>query len=144
MTDSVWVPIRDSIVKYVTFGAKFVFPLLGTLAPVLGLPAWAGTIATSLVPQLMVIAEENSPKPGTGPMRKQQVLNATQEIMAVLEKTFTGVAKVKFESLMPVLGVLIDQTVGAVNEIDKKIIADDGPAVPPQPGSGISAPIDSP
>ena len=135
MTDSVWVPIRDSIVKYVTIGAKFVFPLLGTLAPVLGLPAWAGVVASSLVPQLMVIAEENSPKKGTGPMRKQQVLNATQEIMAVLEKTFTGVAKVKFDNLMPVLGVLIDQTVGMVNEIDKKVIADNPVPTPDPPGT---------
>jgi hypothetical protein len=131
MTDSKWVPIRDSIVKYVTFGAKFVFPILGTLAPVLGLPAWAGTVATAIVPQLMVIAEENSPAPGTGPMRKQQVLTATQEIMAVLEKTFTGVAKSKFDTLAPLLGVLIDQTVTVVNALDKKVIADDKPGLTP-------------
>lgn len=140
MTDSKWVPIRDSIIKYVTFGARFVFPILGTLAPVLGLPVWVGTVATSIVPQLMVIAEENSPAPGTGPMRKQQVLNATQEIMAVLEKNFTGIAKSRFDALMPILGVLIDQTVMVVNAMDKKVIADDGP---PVVGSGINAPIDS-
>ena len=133
MTDSKWVPIRDSIIKYVTFGAKFVFPLLGTLAPVLGLPAWVGAVATSIVPQLMMIAEENSPAPGTGPMRKQQVLNATQEIMAVLEKNFTGIAKARFEALLPTLGLLIDQTVGVVNAIDKKIIADDAPSDPTSP-----------
>jgi hypothetical protein len=133
MTDSKWVPIRDSIIKYVTFGAKFVFPLLGTLAPVLGLPAWVGAVATSIVPQLMMIAEENSPAPGTGPMRKQQVLNATQEIMAVLEKNFTGIAKARFEALLPTLGLLIDQTVGVVNAIDKKVIADDVPSDPTSP-----------
>jgi hypothetical protein len=133
MTDSKWVPIRDSIIKYVTFGAKFVFPILGTLAPVLGLPTWVGAVATSIVPQLMVIAEENSPAPGTGPMRKQQVLNATQEIIAVLEKNFTGIAKARFEALLPTLGLLIDQTVGVVNAIDKKIIADDPPSDPTNP-----------
>jgi hypothetical protein len=133
MTDSKWVPIRDSIIKYVTFGAKFVFPLLGTLAPVLGLPAWVGAVATSIVPQLMMIAEENSPAPGTGPMRKQQVLNATQEIMAVLEKNFTGIAKARFEALLPTLGLLIDQTVGVVNAIDKNLIADDAPSDPTSP-----------
>jgi hypothetical protein len=131
MTDSKWVPIRDSIVKYVTFGAKFVFPVLGAIAPALGLPAWAGTVASSIVPQLMVIAEENSPAPGSGPMRKAQVLKATQEIMSVLEANFTGVAKSRFENLAPIVGLLIDQTVTIVNAVDKKIIADDKPGLAP-------------
>jgi len=141
MSDSKWVPIRDEIEKYAAYGARFFFPVLATVAPIVGLPVWVGTVAGALIPQLMTIAENNSPAPGSGPAKKQQVLNAADEIMAVLAKTFTGGALANFDKLRPTIETLIDQTVAAVNALAPKIIASDGP---PTQGSGIAAPVDSP
>lgn len=129
---SAWVQFRDKFTAILGIGVQFVLPILTTVVPALKLPAWVGTVAGNLIPQLMAIAEANSPAPGTGPAKKQQVLNAADEIMAVLAKTFTGGAATNFEALKPTISVLIDQTITAVNALAPQIIADD-PLVPPEP-----------
>lgn len=129
MSDSKWVAFRDKAENIVAYGARLFFPILATVAPALGLPTWVGALAGSLVPQLMGLAEANNPTPGSGPMKKQQVLNILNGFTAVLEKELTGGAKVNLDALMPTLSKLIDQTVTAANELTPKVIANDGPAI---------------
>ena len=136
-----WTEFRDKAEEIVAYGARLFFPILATLAPVLGLPTWVGALAGSIVPQLMGLVEANNPTPGSGPMKKQQVLNIMHGFAAVLEKELTGGAKVNLDALMPTISILIDQTVTAANTLAPKVIANDGP---PVVGNGINVPIDSP
>lgn len=126
---SAWVQFRDKAEAIIGIGARVVFPLLGAFAPVLGLPAWVGTVAGSVVPQLMAIAEKDLPAAGSGPMKKAKVLDATEQILAILEKTFTGHAAADFAKLRPTLELLIDGTVSATNLIAPSIVADDKPGL---------------
>lgn len=127
---SKWTEFRDQAEKIVAYGARLFFPILATVAPALGLPVWVGALAGSIVPQLMGLIEANNPTPGSGPMKKQQVLNILNGFTAVLEKELTGGAKVNIDALMPTISKLIDQTVTAVNTLAPKIIAADTPATP--------------
>ena len=136
-----WTQFRDKAENIVAYGARLFFPILATLAPVLGLPVWVGALAGSIVPQLMGLVEANTPASGAGPMKKQQVLNIMHGFAAVLEKELTGGAKVNLDALMPTISLLIDQTVTATNELAPKIIANDGPSAV---GTGINAPVDTP
>ena len=122
---STFVKVRNWIEAAVVFGTKYIFPILATLCPVLKLPAWVGTVAGSVIPQLIAIAEQDIPEQGSGPMKKAKVLDAAEKIMAVLESTFTGGAAGSFAKLKPTIEALIDQTVNAVNELAPSIIADD-------------------
>ena len=122
---SKWVKFRDEAEKIIAYGARLFFPILATLAPAFGLPTWVGALAGSIVPQLMGLVEANNPTPGSGPMKKQQVLNILNGFTAVLEKELTGGAKVSIDALMPTISKLIDQTVTAVNQLAPKVIADD-------------------
>ena len=126
---STFVKVRDFIESIAVIGAKYIFPILATICPVLKLPAWIGVIAGSVIPQLMAIAEQDFPAPGSGPMKKAKVLDAADKIMAVLESTFTGGAAGSFAKLKPTIEALIDQTVTAVNELAPAIIADDLPTI---------------
>jgi len=136
-----WVMVRNQAEAIIGIGAKFAFPILATIAPVVGLPAWVGVLAGSIVPQIMGLVEANSPAPGGGPMKKTQVTNILNGFAAVLEKELTGGAKINMDKLMPTISILIDQTVNAVNALAPAIIADDTPAGPPVVGSGIDAPL---
>jgi len=128
---SKWTEFRNTAEKIIAYGARLFFPILATVAPMLGLPTWVGALAGSIVPQLMGLVEANNPKPGSGPMKKQQVLNIMNGFAAVLEKELTGGAKVNIDILMPTISLLIDQTVTAANELAPKIIADDEPLLDP-------------
>ena len=130
---SKWTEFRDEAEKIIAYGARLFFPILATIAPVLGLPTWVGALAGSIVPQIMGLVEANNTTPGSGPMKKQQALNITQGFMAVLEKELTGGAKVNLDLLMPTISLLIDQTVTAVNELAPKVIADDVSSDPTNP-----------
>lgn len=138
MTDSKWVPIRDTIERIALYGAKFFFPMLAGIAPILGLPAWIGRAAGIIVPQLMAMAEADFPAPGSGPMKKAKVLSASEKIMAILEAEFTGGAAGSFAKMKPAIELLIDGTVSVTNALAPQIIANDAP------GNGINVPIDSP
>lgn len=127
---SKWTEFRDEAERIIAYGARLFFPILATVAPALGLPTWVGALAGSIVPQLMGLVEANSQTPGSGPMKKQQVLNILNGFMAVLEKELTGGAKVNIDALMPTISKLIDQTVTAVNQLAPKVIADDDPTSP--------------
>ncbi len=132
---SAWVQFRDKAEQIVAYGARLFFPILATVAPVLGLPTWVGALAGSIVPQVMGLVEANTPASGAGPMKKQQVLNILNGFAAVLEKELTGGAKVNLDALMPTISILIDQTVTAANQLAPKVVADDKPADPTLQGA---------
>ena len=138
---SSWVKFRNQAEAIIGIGARFAFPILATIAPALGLPVWVGVLAGSIIPQIMGIVEANNPAPGRGPIKKQQAINILNGFAAVLEKEFTGGAKINMDRLMPAISILIDQTVAAVNALAPAIIADDPPPGPPVVGSGVFAPL---
>jgi len=138
-----WVKFRDTVEAIVGFGLKYIFPILSAIVPILKVPAWVGTVVGSVVPNLMAIAEQEFPAPGSGPMKKEKVLNVTEKLMALMESEFTGGAAGTFAKIKPTLEVLIDRTITAINDLDKSIIADDIPG-PSAEKSGIKAPVDTP
>jgi len=140
MTTSTWVPIRDSIEDAFSFVIKYIFPVVVSVAGSFALPAWAITVITKVVPALIGIVEQASPEPGTGPVKKKAVMDATEQFLALLNSTFTGGAKINFDQIRPVLSTMIDRAVTATNALAPQIIGNDPPLV----GSGINAPIDSP
>jgi hypothetical protein len=117
---------------------KYIFPVVVSVAGAFNLPAWAVNIITRVVPSLIGIVEEASPAPGTGPVKKQMVLDATEKLVVLMGSTFTGGAAVTFDKIKPVLSVLIDQTVSATNAIAPKVIANDVVV------SGPNMPVDTP
>lgn len=135
MTDSKWVPIRDTIESVFAFAGKFIFPALALIAPALGLPKWIGIAAGRWVPALMEMAEETFPEPGSGPMKKAKVLALTQGIMNLIGAEFTGGAAVNFEKLQPMISQMIDQTVAMTNQLAPQIIADDPLLDPSHPSN---------
>ena len=139
---SQWVKIRNKIEAIALFGSKYVFPVVASLGVTAGFPPWAGVLIVNIVPALMAAVETMHTEPGAGPVKKQQVLDATAQMMAVLENTFTGGAKGSFDKLRPTLEILIDQTVSAVNDLFPQIIGSDTVQPgPPVVGSGIDAPL---
>ena len=139
---STWVRIRNTIEGIAVFGAKYVFPVAASFAASAGFRPWAGVLIVNIVPALMAAVETMHTEPGTGPVKKQQVLDAAAGMMAVLEQTFTGGAAVNFDKIKPTLSILIDQTIAMVNDLMPEIIANDGmPPGPPVVGSGIDAPL---
>lgn len=132
---SAWVRFRNEAEAIIGIGAKFAFPILATVAPAFGLPTWVGTLAGSLVPQLMSLVEANTPTPGSGAMKKQQVINLTTGFMELLQKEnlLTGAAAQNLDKFMPTVAALIDQTVTAVNALAPQIIANDAPDKPADP-----------
>ena len=138
---SAWTEFRDKVEEGFAFVVKYIFPIVVSVAGSFALPAWAMTVITRIVPELIGIVEQASPAPGTGPAKKAAVLTATEQTLALLQSSFTGGAKVNFDKIRPVLSTMIDQAVAATNALAPQIIANDGP---PQMGSGINAPVDSP
>ena len=130
---SKWVVFRDKAEQIVAYGARLFFPILATVAPAFGLPTWVGVLAGSLVPQIMGLVESNTPAPGAGVMKKQQVLNIMNGIAGVLQKELPNMANVDITKMMPTISLLIDQTVTAANQLMPNVVADDVPAAPTPP-----------
>mgnify|MGYP001558540406 CR=1 FL=1 len=142
---STWIKIREVIKDGFKFTGKYILPILVQLAPQLKIPAWAATVVMAVLPDLMAVAEKDFPAAGSGTMKKNQVLTAINDMLAVVDKYLTGGAAATYDRLLPLLNTAIDSVVSATNELRKDIIADDeGPQVPPTVGSGINAPVDSP
>jgi hypothetical protein len=124
MTTSKWVPIRDSFLEGISFLARFVAPIAVMATSVIGMPPFVANVLKAL-PSLMAAVEIAIPEPGSGPAKKQHVLDAAQALIAVGEQRFTGGAKVNFDALKPLLEVVIDNGIAAVNAYAPSIIADD-------------------
>ena len=135
MSDSTWVPIRDAIEDGFSFAVKYIFPvvLMLTGSGAVTMPAWATTLLSKIVPALIGIAETTFPAAGSGPMKKQFVLDAAGQLLTLVGSTVTGGAALTYDKLRPDLSVLIDRTVAATNAIAPSIIANDAPEVPPPP-----------
>lgn len=143
MTDSRWVPVRDWMVDGIGLLAKFVAPIVVVAASVLGLPPGIAAVLKA-IPALMAAAEIALPEVGSGPAKKQQVLDSARAFMAVAEKNLTGIAHANFDVLKPLIEAIINNGIAAVNQLAPLIIADDRPPpVAPTIGSGINAPIDT-
>lgn len=130
-----WVKFRNTAEAILGIGAKYIFPVVASLVPVLNVPRWAAVLVTNVVPALMAAAETMNNAPGAGPAKKSQVMEAAAGMMAVLEKTFTGGAKGNFDLLRPTLEILIDRTVAMVNDLAPEIIQDDPLLDPSHPAN---------
>jgi len=141
---STWVKARDAFLEGVAFLAQFIAPIAVVAASLVGMPPGIANILRA-IPALISAAEIAIPESGSGPAKKQQVLDALRAFLAVIESRATGQAKVNFDQLKPLFESIIDNGESAINFYAKNIIADNAEATgPPQMGSGIHAPIDSP
>jgi hypothetical protein len=133
MTTSKWVPIRDLILSV----GKFLVPVLSAAAGLFGagLPKAVLAILKGL-PSLMAIAEEAAP-PGSGPAKKQAVMDAAEKLFALVGAELTGGAAENFAKYKDMIAKIIDAVIETANALAPQIIANDDI-------SGINAPIDTP
>ena len=130
-----WVKFRDSVEAIIGIGAKIVLPIASVAALIPGIPAGIAA-ALRAVPAFMAAVEEAIPAPGSGPAKKQAVLNSSKALMDFLDTQLTGGAAGSFDKLRPAIEAIIEGTVGVVNGLAPQIIADDK--------TGINAPVDAP
>lgn len=129
MTTSKWVPFRNT--------AEAILAVVGKMAAVIApialssfnLPAGA-VLVLRIIPALMGIVEQAIPAAGSGPIKKQAVLNSTQALLDYIDEQLTGGAKTSYTKLKPLIDGIIDNGIGLVNQLAPSIIADD-PTVPP-------------
>jgi len=121
MTTSTWVPIRNKILSI----GKFFIPVVSAAAGLFGggLPKGVLVVLKGL-PSLMAIAEEAAP-PGSGPAKKQAVMDAADKLLALIGPEFTGGAAENFDKYKDTIGLAIDGLISAVNAVDKGLVADD-------------------
>jgi hypothetical protein len=132
-----WVRFRDQVEAIIGLGVKYLVPIAAVAAGSLGLPVGAVAVLRA-IPALMAVVEEAMPAPGSGPAKKQAVLNSAEALLAFIDTQLTGGASGSFKKLEPMIHAIIDGTIGAVNDLAPQIIADDTPK------TGINAPVDSP
>jgi hypothetical protein len=133
MTDSTWVPIRDYFVDGVAWLAKFVAPMLSIAATVFGFPVGVTNVLKA-IPALMSAVEIAIPEAGSGPAKKQQVLDSAKALMDIADSKLQGGAKNSFDTYKPFIEALIDNGVAAINASAPKIIASNGPSTTVETG----------
>lgn len=126
MSDSTWVAIRNKFIAGLSFLVKYIVPVVVSAASLFGLPPGIAKII-SLIPALIDAAELAVPEGGSGPAKKQAVLDAIEAMMKIGESQFTGGAKVNFDKYRPLFEMFIDLGVSAINTYAKDVIADDPP-----------------
>jgi hypothetical protein len=127
-----WTTFRNEAEVILAYGVKYIFPVVAAVAPQLGLPIWAAAAISNIIPSMMSAVEAMATQPGTGPVKKAQVISATQIIINDLEaNVFTGTAKVNFDKALPIISLAIDNLISLVNEVAPQIIASDTPTAPP-------------
>ena len=121
---STWVRFRDQAEAIIGIGVKFLLPFISVASFIPGIPAGILKVL-KIIPALMAVVEEAMPEPGSGPAKKQAVLNSAEALMVFLEGQLTGGAKGNFDKLRPAIEAVIEGTIGMVNGLAPQIIADD-------------------
>ena len=127
MTDSKWVPFRDTAEAILSVVGKMAAVIAPVALSAFNLPAGA-VLVLRIIPALMGIVEQAIPAAGSGTMKKQAVMNSTQALLDYIDMQLTGGAKTSFTKLKPLIDGIIDNGIGLVNQLAPSIIADD-----PQP-----------
>lgn len=129
---SAWVKFRDTAEAIIGIGAKFLLPFVSVAAMIPGIPAGIVRILL-IIPALMAAFEEAIPAPGSGPAKKQAVLNSAKSFIEILEGQLTGGAKGNFDKLRPAIEAIIEGTIGMVNGLAPQIIGNDPLLAPSHP-----------